>query len=86
MSKTLPIVRMNEVPNGANMISELLGERERFPHKTAAPLADRVIQSFNQARFPTGFVDCFVPCRWKDTGIDLVEVSEADGALAVFGW
>jgi hypothetical protein len=63
LSKTLPIVRVNEVPNGTDMLRQFLGEREGFPHQTTAPLTNRVIQPFNQAGLPAGFIHGFVPFR-----------------------
>src|SRR5262245_61121909 len=77
---------MNEIPNGPDMIGEFLGERERLADQPTAPLADGIVQPFDQTRFPTGFVHRLVPFRGEDTGIDLKEIGEADSPLTVFGW
>jgi hypothetical protein len=86
LSKTLPMVFVDEVPNCVNMIRKFLGERERFSREPTAALADRAVQPFDQTGWATDLIDGLAPFGWQDDEIDLIEVREADRALTVFGW
>ena len=79
----MTIVIVNEVPNSPNVVGEFLGKRERFANEPTAALTDGAIEPFNQTGFATAFVDGFMAFGRQNTGVDLKEISEADGSLAV---
>jgi hypothetical protein len=68
------------------MIRQLLGERPRLPNKPAAALAERVGESFKQARLPGCFTTRVVARGGKDRRIRTPEIGVTDGTLAVHGW
>src|SRR3712207_3639980 len=68
------------------MIRQRLGERQRLPNKPAAALAERVVESFKQARLPGCLTTRLVARGGKDRGIRTPEIGVTDGTLAVHGW
>ncbi len=80
------VVVVNEIPDRPNMLRRLLGERQRLPNKSAAALAERVVESFKQARLPGCFTNRLVALGRQDRGIGTPEIGVTDGTLAVHGW
>lgn len=77
------IVMMNEVPDGANVISQLFRKRERFSDEPGNALTQRAIESLDMIRLAAVFTRGLVPLGRKDRCIRGQEISITDRRLAI---
>jgi len=74
---------MNEVPDSANVIGKLLGERERIADEPTAALANRVVETLNVGCLTAVFASGLVPFGRENSCIGGPKIGVADRALAV---
>ena len=74
---------MNEVPDGANVISQLFRKRERFSDEPGNTLTQRTIKSLDMIRLAAVFAYSVVPLGGKDQRIRGPEISITDRRLAI---
>jgi hypothetical protein len=75
---------MNEIPDGANMIGQVLRTGQRLPHEPGTTLPQGVVEPFNMRGFASFFAHSFVAFGWQDTRIDLIEIGKTDRLLTIF--
>jgi len=55
---------VDEIPERANVIGQLLRKGERFAHQPTTPLAQRVIEPLNMIRLSARFSHRTMAFRW----------------------
>ena len=76
---------MHKIPNGTDMIFQLLGERQGFAYQTRDTLAQSTIEAFDVTGLASVLTAGAMALCGKNSAIRGPEIGVGDGALAVNG-